>query len=93
MSKVIAKAVAENTRIVIQTIAKTQVQRIPSVAGPKLGSPTLKQPNFNWEASDKYTEWNAFIQEVRNVLTTFNAQNHNKITMVKNWLGRKGSTT
>ena len=31
-----------------------------------------------------------FILEVRNVLSTYNAQEQDKITMVKNWLGRKG---
>ena len=53
MSEEIEKAVAEGNRIAIQTMAEMQVQRIPSEAGPKLGSPALKQPN--WEASDKYT--------------------------------------
>ena len=80
----------EATRIAIQTMAETQTQRITSTSGPKLGGPTLKQPNFNWEASDKYTEWKAFILEVRNVLSTYNAQETDKIAMVKNWLGRKG---
>ena len=80
----------EATRIVIQTMAKMQAQRVPNAAGPKLGSPTLKQPNFNWEAPDKYTEWKAFILEVRNVLSTYNANEADKIAMVKNWLGRKG---
>ena len=55
MNEIIAKAVAEATRIAIQTMAEMQAQRIPSTTGPKLGGPTLKQPNFNWEASDKYT--------------------------------------
>ena len=90
MSKAIMKAVAEATRIVIQTIAETQVQRIPSTTGPKLGGLTLKQPNFNWEASDKYTEWKVFILEVRNMLSSYNAQETDKIAMVKSWLGRKG---
>ena len=90
MSEAIAKAVAEATRIVIQTMAETQTQRITSASGPKLGGPALKQPNFNWEAPDKYTEWKAFILEVRNVLSTYNAQETDKITMVKYWLGRKG---
>ena len=90
MSEAITKAVAEATRIVIQTMAEMQTQRITSTSGPKLGSPTLKQPNFNWEASDKYTEWKAFILEVRNVLSTYNAQVTDKTAMVKNWLGRKG---
>ena len=56
MSEAIAKAVAEATRIVIQTMAEMQTQRIPNAAGPKLGGPALKQPTFNWEAPDKHTE-------------------------------------
>ena len=90
MNEAITKAVAEATRIVIQTMAEIQAQRIPNAAGPKLGGPTLKQPNFDWEASDKYTEWKAFILEVRNVLSTYNGQEADKIAMVKNRLGRKG---
>ena len=34
-------------------------------------------------------EWKAFILEVRNVLSFYNAQEQDKIAMVKNWLGRK----
>ena len=90
MSKTVVKAVVEATRIAIQTMAETQAQRIPSAAGPKLGSLTFKQPNCNWEASDKYSEWKAFNLEVRNMLTTYNAQETDKIAMVKNWFGRRG---
>ena len=90
MSEAITEAVAEATRIAILTMAEMQTQRITSASGPKLGSPTLKQPSLNWETPDKYTEWKAFILEVRNVLSTYNAQETDKITMVKNWLGRKG---
>ena len=90
MSEAIAKAVAEATRIVIQTMAEMQTQRIPNAAGPKLGSPTLKQPTYAWEVPDKYTEWKAFILEVRNILATYNAQEADKIAMVKNWLERRG---
>ena len=92
MIEAIAKAVAEASRIAIQTMAEMQAQRVPNTAGPKLGSLTLKQPNFNWEAPDKYTEWKAFILEMRNVLSTYNANEADKIAMVKNWLGEKGST-
>ena len=49
----------------------------------------MKQPNFNWEATDKYTEWKAFTLEVRNMISTYNAQGSDKIAMVKNWLGRR----
>ena len=90
MSEVIAKAVAEASRIVMQTMAEMQTQRTTSTPGPKLGSPALKQPNFNWETADKYTEWKAFILEVRNMLSTYDAHEQDKIAMVKNWLGRKG---
>ena len=83
MSEVIRKAVAEGTRIVIQTMAEMQAQRIPNAAGPKLAGSTPKQPTFNWEAQDKYTEWKAFILDVRNVLSTYNAQEPDKIAMVK----------
>ena len=84
------KAVAEVTRVAIQAMAETQAQRMPNTSGPKVGGPMLRQPSFNWEATDKYTEWKAFILEVRNVLTTYNLQETDKIAMVKNWLGRKG---
>ena len=90
MSEAIAKAVAEAIRIAIQTMAVKQTQRTANTPGPKLGGPELKQPNFNWEAADKYTEWKVFILEVRNVLSTYNAQEQDKIAMVKKWQGRKG---
>ena len=90
MREAIMKAEAEATRIMIQTMADMQPQRTASQPGPKLGGPVLKQPQFNWEAADKYTEWKAFILEVRNMLSTYNAQELEKIKIVKNWLGRKG---
>ena len=83
MNKVIMKAVAEVTRVVIQAMAETQAQTIPNTSGPKVGGPI-------WEVADKYTERKAFILEVRNVLSTYNFQGMDKIAMVKNWLGRKG---
>ena len=44
MSEVITKAVAEATRVAIQTMAESQAQGMLSTTGSKLGSPTLKQP-------------------------------------------------
>ena len=81
MNEAIAKAVAEATRAMIQTMV--ELHQIQEVQGPKLGSPALKQPQFNWEVADKYTERKAFILEVRNVLSTYNAHEQEKITMVK----------
>ena len=50
---------------------------------PKIGSPVLKQPQFNWDATDKYLEWKAFILEVKNVQSTYNTPEHDKIAIVK----------
>ena len=90
MSNVIAKAVAEATKIAIQTMADIQVQQIDSQCGPRLGGPALKQPTFNWEATDKHTEWKAFTLKVQNVIPSYNIQEGEKITIIKNWLGRRG---
>ena len=89
MNEAIVKAVSEATRILIETMTETQVQRSESQGGPKLSGPVLKQPQCNWKAADKYTEWKAFILEIRNVLSTYNAQGQDRIAIVKNWLGRK----
>ena len=56
---------------------------------PRVGSLALKQPQFNWDVADKYMEQKAFVLEVRNVISTYNAHKQEKIAMVKNWLGRK----
>ena len=90
MSEAIAKAIAEATRVAIQAMTDAQTQRVSNTSGSKVGSLAMKQPSFNWEATDKYTEWKAFILEVRNVLSTYNIQETDTIVMVKNWLGRKG---
>ena len=90
MNDTIMKAVVEATRITIQTMAKMQSRIVENQWGPKLGSPVLKQPQFNWEVADKYSEWKAFILEVKNVLSSYNVQEHDKIAIVKNWLDRKG---
>ena len=83
MNEAIVKAIAEATRVAIQTIVETQSQRSEGQRGPKLGGPALKQPQFNWEAANKYNEWKAFILKVRNILSTYNSQEQDKITIVK----------
>ena len=70
ISEAIASAVAEVTRVALQTMVQAQVQRTQNAAQPKLGSPTLKQPMFNWEMPDKYTILKTFKLEVNNVLLT-----------------------
>ena len=53
MNESITKAVAKSMRIAIETMAEVQSGIAENQRGPKLGSPALKQPQFNWEAADK----------------------------------------
>ena len=90
MSKEIARAVAEATRIAIQTMVEVQAERMHDASGPKIGGPTMKQPTFDWNAHYKYSEIKTFRFEVNNVLSTHNTPETDKLAVVKNWLGRKG---
>ena len=91
MSKAITRAVAEATRVALQMMAEAQAQRTQNAVGPKLGGPTLKQPTFDWEAPDKYTELKTFKLEVLNVLSTYNMpEDRYSSNSKKHWLGRKG---
>ena len=90
MSEAIVRAVAEATRTVLQTMAEAQAERMHDGSGPKLGGPTMKQPLFDWDAQDKYSELKTFQLEVNNILSTYNTPQTEKLALVKNWLGRKG---
>ena len=59
-SEAIANAVAEATRIALQTMAEAQAERMHNRSGPKLGSPTMKQPTLDWNVWDKYSELKTF---------------------------------
>ena len=85
-----AVAVAEATRIALQTIVEAQAERMHNGSGPKLGGPAMKQPTFDWDAQDKYIELKTFRLEANNVLPTYNTPQMDKLVLVKNWLGRKG---
>ena len=90
MSEAIAKAIAEATRVAIQAMAEARVEQMHNTAGPKIGGPVMKQPTFDWDTEDKYSELNIFRLEVNNVLSTYNTLPTDKLVLVKNWLGRKG---
>ena len=90
MSEVIARAVAEATRITIQTMAEAWAQRLHDASGPKIGRPAMRQLMFNWNAKDKYSELKAFRLEVNNVLSMCNTPQTDKLVVDKNCLGRRG---
>ena len=56
MSEVITRAVAEATRIAIQTMAEAMAERMHDRSVPKVGSLAMKQPTFDWNVQDKYSE-------------------------------------
>ena len=43
MNKAIARAVAETTRIALQTMAEAWAERMHNRSGPKVAGPTMKQ--------------------------------------------------
>ena len=90
ISETIARAVAEATRIAIQTMVEAHAERTHNRSGPQVGSPAMKQLMFNWNAQDKYSELKTFRLEVNNILSTHNTLQTDKLALVKNWLGRKG---
>ena len=51
---------AEGTRIALQTMAEAQGERMHDGSGPKLGGLTMKQPTFDWNMQDKYSELKTF---------------------------------
>ena len=89
MSEAIARAVAEPTRIALQTMAEAWVERMHNRSGPKVGGPTMKQPTFNWNVQDKYSKLKTFQLEANNILSTYNTPQTDKLVLVKNWLGGK----
>ena len=58
--------------------------------GTKMSGPILKQPMFNWKAENKYQEMQNFKLEVCNMLQTYNLGQTERVSMIKNWLGREG---
>ena len=90
ISEAITRAVAEVTRITIQTMLEAWAERMHDISAPRIGVPTIKQPTFDWNAEDKYSELKTFRLEVNNVLSTYNTLETDKLAAVKNYLGRKG---
>ena len=90
MSKAITRAVAESTRIAIQTMVEARVETMHNASGPEVDGPAMKQLTFNWNAQGKYSELKTFSLEVNNVLSMYNTPQTDKLAVVKNWLGRKG---
>ena len=85
----IAQAVAEATRVAIQTMASTGMARQENV-GIKMSSPILKHPTFNCRVENKYEELQKFELEVSNMLQNYNLGQKERVLVIKNWLGREG---
>ena len=57
--------------------------------GPKLGRLSLKQFTIDWSATDKYRELRNFRFEVNNICQTYDTNNADRVSIIKNWLGRQ----
>ena len=49
----------------------------------------MKQPTFNWNIKDKYEELHNFKLEVSNMLQNYSLGQTEKVSIIKNWLGRE----
>ena len=67
-------------------MVEAQAERMHDISG----SPTMKQLTFDWNAEDKYSKLKTFRLEVKNFLSSYNTPKTDKLSVVKNWLGRKG---
>ena len=88
-NELIAQAVAEATRVAIQTMATTHMARQENT-GIKMSQPILNQPSFNWRANDKYKELWYFKLEVSNMLQNYNLGQWERVSVIRNWLGKDG---
>ena len=77
-------------RAAIQVMAKAVAEKPQGTAGPKIGGPAMKQPTFNWDLEDKYSELKTFQLKVNNIPFTYNTPQGKWLAMVTYWLGRKG---
>ena len=82
MPEIIAQAVAEAMKAAIQAMAAAGNERAQNT-GPRLGRPTMKQPNFNWEAEDKYNKLKNFRLEVNNIFKSYNTPQAEQIPIIK----------
>ena len=88
-NKFLMQAVAEGARVAIQTMATACTSRQDN-AGLNMSGPIMKQPRFNWNAKDKYKELQNFKLDVSNILQNYNLGQTDKVSIIKNWLGREG---
>ena len=55
-----------------------------------MSRPILKQPTFNWRADGKYEDLDIFEPKVRNMLQNVILGQTERVSVIKNWLGREG---
>ena len=60
----IAQAVAEASRLAIQTMSVAGTARTEN-AGPRMNRPIMKQPTFNWSSKEMYAGLRNFKLEVK----------------------------
>ena len=81
-----AKEVVQAMAIGTGTRASTEHRNAANGMGPKVCGPSIKQPNFDCNAIDKYTELKNFEMEVNNIFLIFsyNVSDLEKVPIMKN---------
>ena len=74
----------------VQAVAEATSMARQENAGIKMSRPILKQPMFNWRAGDKYEELQIYKLEISSMLQNLNVGQRERVSVIKNWLGREG---
>ena len=96
MTEAVMQVSIEATKIVVQVLAVAGAEEgagprsKPVSAGSKLGVPTLKQPTFDWNVTDTFTQLTDLSLEVNKMFQIYKINYTDKLAIIKNWLGREG---
>ena len=98
ITKAITEAAVEAAKAAVQAVevagavagagTRCKVVSTGPIPNCKLGRPLLKEPFFDSSAKDKYAELRNFQLEVNDIFLTCGTRNSEKISVIKNWLGK-----
>ena len=78
----IPQAVGETAKVVLQTKAMAITTRAENV-GPRNSWSCMKQPTFNWNSKDMYTELRNFKLKVKNMFQNCNINKEKECQLKK----------
>ena len=67
----------------VEAMVVARAERMQNMR-PRLDRTIMKQPTFNWEAEDKYTELKNIRLEVNNILKLYSMSQAKQTRIIKN---------